>query len=139
MPKSNALGAWAEQRALRLLTAQGFEIVAHNYHSRYGEIDLIAAQDQLLVFVEVKARSSTEWGNAYDVVTRAKQHKIIKTALCFIMHKPEFEQKFLRFDVIGFDFYYKFAKNVQYDFGKYTYDLQWIENAFTLDTDLINL
>lgn len=139
MPKMKGLGAWAEQQAQVLLEAQGFEIVAHNYHSRYGEIDLIAQQAERLVFVEVKARSQTAWGSAFDVVTRAKQHKIIKTALCFVMQKPEFEQKFLRFDVIGFDFYYKFAKNVQYDFGKYTYDLQWIENAFTLDTDLINL
>lgn len=139
MPKSNTLGAWAEQRAQALLEAQGFEIVAQNYHSRYGEVDLIALQSASLVFVEVKARSSSAWGSAFEAVTRAKQHKIIKTALSFIMHRPEFEQKFLRFDVVGFDFYYKFAKNVQYDFGKYTYDLQWIENAFTLDTDLINL
>ena len=53
------LGQWAEQQALTVLEEQGYVHVRSNYHSRFGEIDLIVQKGQELVFVEVKARSKT--------------------------------------------------------------------------------
>nr|WP_139852708.1 YraN family protein [Acinetobacter pullicarnis] len=134
-----SLGGWAECTARQLLEAHDFQILSQNFHSRYGEIDLIAVRDHDVVFAEVKARAATQFGHAYDVITRAKQLKIIKTAWVFLAENPQLHSYFFRFDVFCFDFYRKFAKNVQYDFAKFPYDLQWIENAFTLDTDLIRL
>lgn len=138
MAKNN-LGQWAEREAVRLLLQQDYEIVKLNYFSRFGEIDIIAESKQDLVFVEVKARTSTYMGHAFEAVNLSKQQKMIKTALKFLQEYPQYEQYYCRFDVIGFDLHHKIAKNVQQDFSKISYDQSWIENAFTLDADLINL
>ena len=133
------LGEWAELEAIEILTRAGFKILAHNFHSRYGEIDIIACRDLDLVFIEVKARAKTSHGQAFEVVTPSKQLKIVKTALKFVEKYPNFYDYYYRFDVICFDFLQEFSKKIQYDFSKITYHQQWIENAFTLDIDLINL
>lgn len=136
---SKLLRQWAEQEAMRILECSGFNIQHQNYHSRFGEVDIIADKDQELIFVEVKARSPTKYGLATEVVTEAKQIKIIKTAMCFLEKNPQFQEFYCRFDIICFDFHQEIAKNVQQDFSKYPYDQQWIENAFTLDAELFNL
>mgnify|MGYP003582096459 FL=1 len=77
-------------------------------------------------------------GRAFEVVNLTKQKKLIKTALIY-QNYPQYEAYFCRFDVIGFDLHHKIAKNVQQDLSQISYDQSWIENAFTLDADLINL
>ena len=134
-----SLGAWAEHEAVELLIQHHYEVVKLNYFSRFGEIDIIAKLAQDLVFVEVKARTPTQMGHAFEVVSLSKQRKMLKTALCFLQEYPQFAQYYCRFDVIGFDLHHKIAKNVQPDLSKISYDRSWIENAFTLDADLINL
>ena len=134
-----SLGTWAENEAVKLLLQYHYEIVELNYFSRFGEIDIIAKYQQDLVFVEVKARTPTQMGQAFEVVSHAKQLKMFKTALKFLQEYPQFAQYYCRFDVIGFDLHHKIAKNVQQDPIKISYDQTWIENAFTLDADLINL
>jgi len=127
------LGQWAEQTALALLQSHHYECVARNYHSRYGEIDLIVQRQHELVFVEVKARSAGSYAAACEVISPAQQQKIIKTAQLFLQKYPKYYDFDCRFDVICFDFPRKFAKTVQPDFSKLQYDQQWIEHAFTLD------
>ncbi|MFW6742585.1 YraN family protein [Acinetobacter pittii] len=127
------LGKWAEQTALNLLQKQNYVWVTSNYHSRGGEVDLIVKRGQELVFVEVKARTIGNYGQACEMVTRTKQKKIIKTAMRFLQCYPSYQDFYCRFDVICFDFPQKIAKTVQQDFSNFHYDLQWIENAFTLD------
>lgn len=133
------LGKWAEREAVKLLLHHGYEVLKVNYFSRFGEIDIIAQIKQELVFVEVKARTPTQMGHAFEVVGLSKQKKMIKTALIFLQEYPAYEQNYCRFDVIGFDLHHKIAKNVQQDLLEISYDQSWIENAFTLDADLINL
>lgn len=127
------LGKWAEQTALNLLQKQNYVWVTSNYYSCRGEVDLIVKRGQELVFVEVKARTIGNYGQACEMVTRAKQKKIIKTAMRFLQRYPSYQDFYCRFDVICFDFPQKIAKTVQQDFSNFHYDLQWIENAFTLD------
>lgn len=127
------LGKWAEQTALNLLQKQNYVWVTSNYYSRGGEVDLIVKRGQELVFVEVKARTIGNYGQACEMVTRTKQKKIIKTAMRFLQRYPSYQDFYCRFDVICFDFPQKIAKTVQQDFSNFHYDLQWIENAFTLD------
>ena len=136
---SQQLGQWGEQQAIFELKQAGFDIIKQNFHSRYGEIDIIAIKQQELLFVEVKARAKTQRGTAVEAVTWTKQQKMIKTVLHFLEKNPQFHEFYLRFDIFCFDFHQVFAKNVQHDFSKYTYDLQWIENAFTMNTEFINL
>ncbi len=136
---AQVLGQWAEDQASQMIQTAGFTVIAQNFHSRFGEIDVIAVRAQEIIFVEVKARSQTQWGQAFEVITPSKQMKIYKTALQYIQDHAEFESFYYRFDVICFDFQKEIAKNLQHNFSNMQYDQQWIENAFTIDPDLISL
>jgi len=133
------MGTWAELESLRYLQNLGFRLIQQNYHSRFGEIDLILYKEKDLIFVEVKARSKTQFGCAHEVVSKSKQKKIIQTAADFLSKKPEYHEFYCRFDVICFNFAQRFSKSIQYDFSNRHYDLNWIENAFTFDSEFISL
>lgn len=139
MRLSQQLGQWAEQRAQHYLQQHGFTLLLRNFHSRFGEIDLIVEKDHELIFVEVKARQPTQWGRACEVITLAKQRKIMHTALLFLQQSPQYEPYAVRFDVICIDFLQPIAKIPQHGFSSSAYDLAWIENAFTFDANLIRL
>ena len=93
-------GAWGEELALRYLERRGYELVERNYRTRYGEIDLILREEDTLVFVEVKLRRGTGFGNPLEAVTLAKQTTIRSLAEQYLSERdPTFDA--LRFDVIG--------------------------------------
>lgn len=73
---ARAVGNAAEEAAVQYLLAQGWEILARNYQTRSGEIDVIAREGQTVVFVEVKRRSTASVGSAAQAVTPAKMKKI---------------------------------------------------------------
>lgn len=78
--ESRLLGRWGEALAAEHLRRAGYQILAANWRSRFGEIDLIAADQNYLCFVEVKLRKSAAFAEAREFVTRAKQQRIIMTA-----------------------------------------------------------
>ncbi|MGB2982593.1 MAG: YraN family protein [Candidatus Bipolaricaulia bacterium] len=93
-------GAEAEERACTLLKGQGYKIVARNWRSRYGEIDIVARDGSTIVFVEVKARSGDGFGGAGAAVDLRKQRRIASTAGQFLQETGcEFPA---RFDVVTF-------------------------------------
>jgi len=94
------VGAIHEKVAGQYLETQGYQILDYNFHSRTGEIDIIARDGEYLVFVEVKYRKSTASGHPLEAVTVAKQKAISKTAL-FYMKKHGLEYMPVRFDVVG--------------------------------------
>lgn len=96
------IGAWGEKQSCEFLKNLGYEILTVNYHSRYGEIDIIAKENNCLVFAEIKTRKNNFYGNAAEYVTHSKQKKIIQTAEKYIENNPDTE---LRFDVI--EVYYR--------------------------------
>lgn len=73
-------GAAAEQCAAQFLQAQGLNITARNYRCRFGEIDLIAQDGKTLVFVEVKSRSSENFGGAAASITHDKRARLLRAA-----------------------------------------------------------
>ena len=75
-----------------------FKLLAANYHCRFGEIDIIAANRQFLVFVEVKLRKSDRFAKAADFVDIHKQNKLRTTAEMYLSENPTVLQP--RFDVI---------------------------------------
>lgn len=75
-----------------------YRIVAQGYHSRFGEIDLIAENRKFLVFVEVKLRKSSDFAAAREYVDRRKQDKIRVTASMYLSQNPTNLQP--RFDII---------------------------------------
>ena len=98
------LGKLGEKEALRHLRRKGYRLIARNYHCRYGEIDLIAIQNDVLVFIEVKARSSDLFGNPETALTSWKIRKIVKTGLYFrSTHLPLPEAMRLDAVLVGFD------------------------------------
>lgn len=95
---SRLLGRWGEALAADHLRRAGYQIVAANWRSRFGEIDLIAADREYLCFVEVKLRKSAAFGGAGEFVDRRKQDKLRLTAELYLSRYPTRLQP--RFDVI---------------------------------------
>ena len=93
-------GALWEGEAARYLEEAGYEIVERNYRTRAGEIDLIAHKGNLLVFVEVKMRSSEAFGRPEEAIDSRKQKKIIEIAQLYLAEHPCPAQD-IRFDVIA--------------------------------------
>lgn len=92
------VGERGERHAAAFLRRKGYEIVACNYHTQYGEIDLICADARYIAFVEVKTRSSAKFGAPREAVTAAKQRKIILSAERWLLQHPTELQP--RFDVV---------------------------------------
>ena len=90
-------GDKGEQLVARFLEADGFHILAHNYTRRTGEVDLIAERGELIVFVEVKARTQSFF-DLTEVISRSKQRRIITAAKGFILAYAAYERVY-RFDV----------------------------------------
>lgn len=97
----NGSGRIGERYTAELLCAKGYTILERNYHSRYGEIDIIAKDDKYIVFVEVKTRVAGAKSHPLEAVTKAKRQKLIKTALLYLAAHPELEALQCRFDVAG--------------------------------------
>lgn len=99
------IGKIGERIAGDYLTAKNYLVLAQNYYSRYGEIDLITidlSRDEL-VFVEVKTRSSDKFGAPQDSVTYAKRQKLLKTALHFLNSTSQKLPSTWRIDVIALE------------------------------------
>jgi putative endonuclease len=75
-----ALGRLGESLAANYLRRKGYRILGRNYRSKIGELDLIAAKDRTLVFVEVKTRTGTGGGQPYEAVDNRKQKKLLRLA-----------------------------------------------------------
>lgn len=93
------IGAWGEDLAANYLIAQGLEIITRNFHTREGEIDIIAQENGTLVFVEVKTRATLEKGYPEEAVTQTKLDHLYKAADKFVLEHPEFAD--WRMDVIA--------------------------------------
>lgn len=93
-------GAWGEDLALRYLTRRGYRLVERNYRKRRGEVDLILRYEETLVFVEVKLRRSTGFGDPLEAVTARKQATIRSLAEQYLAdNQPDYDT--VRFDVVG--------------------------------------
>jgi putative endonuclease len=78
------LGQRGENLAAEYLGRLGYRIYARNYRTKVGEIDMIAIDESILVFCEVKTRNSTKFGQPFESVTQKKQTTIQKIAEYFI-------------------------------------------------------
>ena len=96
-------GGIYEEIAAEWLKKQGLVILERNFRCRQGEIDLIARDNNYLVFVEIKYRKTKGSGWAVEAVDRRKQEKIRKVALYYIVRTGRPVESPYRFDVLGFD------------------------------------
>ncbi len=93
-------GRKGERIACRFLLKQGFDILARRFRSRLGELDIIAFENDTLVFVEVKFRSSGKYGKPWEFVDWQKQQKLRRTAEDFIADH-DLGQYAYRFDIVS--------------------------------------
>lgn len=112
----NALGLIGEEIAFDFLRQRGFKLLQKNYRNRFGEIDLIMQDDTCIVFVEVRLRSSKNFGGALDSIDYHKRSKLIKCAQHYMASCSG--RNDFRFDVIAI------SPN------KSRHEIQWLTNAF---------
>lgn len=94
-----ALGQQGEEVVVHLLQKRGWIILAQNWRSRYGELDIVAKKDQQVLFIEVKTRTSAQF-QLSQVITPSKQRKIAITARQFMAeHNMHSLANVYRFDV----------------------------------------
>ena len=94
------LGRSGEDEAVRSLKKNGYRIVERNYRCRYGEIDIVALDGKVIVFVEVKTRTGHGFGAPGEAVDLRKQLHIARAAQHYIAEKGV-EGREARFDVVG--------------------------------------
>jgi putative endonuclease len=109
-------GAAGEARAAELLAGCGWHVLARNFRTRTGEIDIIAARGDDIVFVEVKSWGALPAGELEYSIDRRKQLRIVRTARAFLAGRPDLAGRRVRFDVVFL--------------GSGPADIQHIENAF---------
>ena len=95
------VGTEQEIKVQEYLQTQGYEVLARNFYTKHGEIDIIAKKDGYLVFVEVKYRADGRFGAPEEAVNYRKQQKIIETAQYYMYkNRIPFDTP-CRFDVAG--------------------------------------
>jgi len=112
-PSHLVQGEKSEHQAYHYLLQQGLQLVEKNFSCKYGEIDLIMREANILVIVEVRFRKSNKYGGALESISQKKQSRIIATTQYYLSsHKID---SLIRFDVITMS---------------NDHDINWIKNAF---------
>ncbi len=96
------LGESGENLAVRELTARGYAILERRYRTEHGEIDIIAEHSGTLVFVEVRARATAEFGRAAETVDDRKKRKVTAMAVEYLA-RHRIVNRPCRFDVVAID------------------------------------
>lgn len=100
--QKKSFGQLSEYKAAQFLLKKNFQILARNFQTNRGEVDLIARDQDSIVFVEVKARRSDKFGTAIESVTEAKLQKIVAAGQAWLQKNNCPEADF-RVDVVTFD------------------------------------
>lgn len=121
MPLHLRTGRNGEAAAKQYLQRQGYRIICQNWRYKHLEVDLIAEEGDILVFVEVKTRTSHAYGMPYEAVDYAKQARLVRAANHYIAAKKYGGE--IRFDVVS----------ILYFDERDTYDMRLIRDAFWPD------
>ncbi len=118
------LGKSGEELAVALLEESGYRILARNYKTKLGEIDIVAYDKDTICFVEVKTRHSDKHGTPQEAISGFKQRQISKAALMYLKKNHLLDKK-ARFDVVSIIYSENAPK------------LDLIKDAFELDKDFV--
>src|SRR5438270_512119 len=100
MKISNPIGKKGEEIAVLYLKKKGYKIIELNFRKHYGEVDIIAIYNQTLIFIEVKTRTSEQFGTPFESVTPWKLRSLIKTTQLYKLYHPTLPES-LRIDAIS--------------------------------------
>jgi putative endonuclease len=121
--RAQQLGDDGEAAALAFLMARGLRPLARNVRFKGGELDLVMLDGDTLVFVEVRRRGRSDFGDAFDSVDARKARKLVLAARLYLQRETRHSQRDCRFDVVGFDD----------NGGTRIAAPRWVRGAFTLD------
>jgi putative endonuclease len=121
MKTRRAIGAAHEEDAAAHLAAAGLQLVERNVSCRYGEIDLVLRDRDVLVFAEVRYRSGSGHGGALESVDTRKRGRLVGAARWYLLTRPQYADWPCRFDVIAIDG------------ATRPFAIQWIRDAFRVD------
>jgi len=111
-------GRWAEQTALEYLLTKKLKLLDKNFRSAFGEIDLIMQDKNIILFIEVRYRSSNHFHTALESINRKKCERIIATSHQYLSENRSASQLYCRFDVVAISG------------PQETPMIEWIKNAF---------
>lgn len=97
--KTSEVGHRGEAIAANFLQEQGYLLLKRNFRTRFGEIDIIAKEGNVLCFVEVRSRQNAESGHPLETISSHKQKRILRAADAFLRDYKACEE--VRFDVVG--------------------------------------
>lgn len=120
LTEKQKLGNLAERQSEQLLLDAGMRLLARNYRCKMGELDLVMRDIDTVVFVEVRYRRSSRWGDAVESIDWRKQKRVIAAAQHYLLTHPHLADNPCRFDVVT-------AHGNPADPGSYN----WIREAFT--------
>lgn len=101
--RSKEIGQLGEKIAAKILLQKGYKIIERNFSTRYGEIDIVASEKGVLVFVEVKTRTSSKFGRPEEAVGKEKLRRI-KRALEYYCLVKKVKTKKIRIDVLAIEY-----------------------------------
>ncbi|MGV7222536.1 MAG: YraN family protein [Nitrospinales bacterium] len=94
------LGRVGEDEAIKFVKKQGYRILQTNFKTKSGEIDIIAEDKKVVAFIEVKTRTTGEYGSPLEAVNHHKQNKIVQVANQFLV-QYKVENRECRFDIVA--------------------------------------
>ncbi|SRR5260221_3037500 len=97
--KNYETGKLGEKLASEYLVKKSYRIIEKNFHTRYGEIDLIATKNGKLIFIEVKLKVGEDFGTPEEMITPKKLWQVTKTAESFLVLKPEISKTYDSFQI----------------------------------------
>lgn len=124
-----ARGREAELHARRFLEKHGLKLLAENYRTRWGEIDLVMEHAGQVVFVEVRSRGNNNFGGAAASVTAAKQARLIRAAARFLDHS-RLGHRPARFDIVAIDGRAGVTPETALADQRAAWTTEWIKDAF---------
>ena len=100
---TRAAGLEGENRACQYLIDKGYKILERNWRTQRGEIDIIAYKNHTIVFVEVKTLPNGTLDMIQKELNHQKQQRILKTSKCYLLNHRQYNDSYVRFDVIVID------------------------------------
>ncbi|GAB2490194.1 YraN family protein [Arenimonas alkanexedens] len=100
-PDRQVLGAAAEAAALQHLEAAGLRLLARNARFKVGELDLVMRDGDTVVFVEVRLRNASRFGDGFDSVDRRKRQRMVRAAQAWLAGRPALANQPCRLDVVS--------------------------------------
>ena len=96
-------GNAGEEKASQYLIQKGYSIIARNFRTKGGEVDIIAVKDNVVVFVEVKSLPNGTPELLLTELNRRKLQRIVKSSKCFLLKHRQYSNSYVRYDVIVID------------------------------------